>query len=152
MLTCVPQSICSWDYQIRGASCGAAAVTMNFLSEQGKITLGNSELTVNKQGVFSGRWALEDRGKTVADANKPNALFRSFELGIGSLRFIVEAHSGLTRSYDIRSAAKILGIIRPEHPFTRRARIECTAEVPEIAQLFAFWLVVLTWKRAAASD
>ncbi len=51
---------------------------------------------------------------------------------------------------DVRG--RVVGHIRPEHPFTRRARVECAADIPEPDQLFAFWLAALTWRRAARNN
>jgi hypothetical protein len=152
MLTCVPQSLCLWDYRVLGTSAGSAAVTFNFFTEQGTISLGDAEFTICKHGPMSGRWTLEHGGRTLAEATKPSAMFRSFELRVHDLRFTVTAQSAVTRCYDVLSGDRRLGTIRPVHPFTRRACIECAPEVPELAQLFAFWLAVVTWRRAAKNN
>lgn len=149
MLICIPQSLCTWDFRVLGASAGPASLTFNFFSEQGSILLGATEFAIRKHGPLSGRWTLEQGGQTVVDANKPNALFRSFELSAGAFQLTVQAQSALTRCYDIFSRGRPVGAIRPAHPFTRRAFIECASEIPELAQLFSFWLAVVTWRRAA---
>jgi hypothetical protein len=149
MLTCIPQSLCSWDFRVFGASSGAAALAFNFFSEQGSISLGGRELTIRKHGLLSGHWTLELDGTTCADARKSSAMFRSFEVRSGDVQLTVKAHSALTRDYDILSGGSVVGTIRPAHPFTRRTFIECHSFVPEFAQLFSFWLAVITWRRAA---
>lgn len=152
MLTCIPQSLCTRDFRVLGASAGRAAVTFNFFTEQGTISLGATDFTVRKHGPFSGHWTLEHGTGTVAEATKPSAMFRSFELRVDDMHLTVEAESAFTRCYQILAADRHFGTIRPAHAFTRRAFIECAAEVPEVAQLFSFWLAVLTWKRAANSN
>ena len=152
MLTCVPQSLCTWNFRVLGTSAGSAAVTFNFFTEQGTVSLGAAEFAVRKHGPLSGYWTLEHEGRTLADANKPNAMFRCFELRALDLHFTVQAQSALTRCYDILSDGQFRGTIRPVHPFTRRAYIECDSEVPELAQLFSFWLAVVTWRRAASDS
>jgi len=152
MLTCIPQSICSWDFRVSGASSGPAALTFNFLTEQGGISVGGTELTVRKHGWLSGRWSLERGGDPCADAHKPNAMLRSFEVRSGAVQLTVTAQSAFTRCYDIRSDGSVIGTILPAHPFTRRAFIECSSSVPDLLQLFSFWLAVLTWRRAAANN
>lgn len=149
MLTCIPQSLCSWDFRVSGAPSGPAALNFNFFTEQGSISLGGIEFPVRKHGFLSGHWTLERDGATWADAKKPNALFRSFEVRSDAVQLTVKAQSAVTRSYDILADGSVVGTIRPAHPFTRRAFIECSASVPELAQLFSFWLVVVTWRRAA---
>jgi hypothetical protein len=152
MLTCVPQSLCLWDYRVLGAAGGPAALTFNFFSEQGSIWLENAEFAVRKHGPMSGHWTLEHGGRTIADAVKPNALFRSFELQVHDLHFTVRAQTAFTRCYDVLYGDRRVGTIQPMHPFTRRACVECSPEVPELGQLFAFWLAVITWRRAAKNN
>jgi hypothetical protein len=152
MLTCVPQSLCSWDYRILGASAGSAALTFYFLTEQGTISLGGAEHSVRKHGWLSGHWTLECDGDIYADAEKPSAMFRSFEIRTSEMKLTIKAQSAFTRAYEILAGGSVVGTIRPVHTFTRRAFIECSSSVPELAQLFSFWLVVLTWRRAANNN
>lgn len=152
MLTCLPQSLCSWDYRIRGAAAGDGTATFNWLSEQGAISLGGVALRVVKQGWLSGKWTLESEAGTYAVAVKPSALFRAFDLEAGERLFKVAAASPLARTFEIKADGQKLGTIRPAHPFTRRAFVECDESVSELVQLFAFWLTVLMWKRAAKSN
>lgn len=149
MLTCIPQSLCTWDFRVLGASAGPAELTFNFFTEQGSMSLGRDQFAIRKHGPLSGHWTLERRGKTVVDARKPSAMFRSFELSAPEIQLTVKAQFALTRGYDILSSDRLIGTIRPAHAFTRRAFIECSSEVPEVVQLFAFWLAVITWRRAA---
>jgi hypothetical protein len=152
MLTCIPQSLCTWDFRVLGASAGAAALTFNFLTEQGTISLGSNDFTVRKHGPMSGRWTLEHENQIAAEAHKPSAMFRAFELRVQDVQVAVKAQSPFTRCYDILSGGCVVGSIRPAHAFTRRAFVDCEAGIPELAQLFAFWLAVLTWRRSANSS
>lgn len=152
MLVCLPQSICSWDFRVSGTSSGPASLTFNFFTEQSTISLGGSEFTVSKHDPMSGHWTLEQDGRVEAGARKPSAMFRSFEVSAGDQLLTVKARSAFARSFEIISGDRTVGSICPAHAFTRRATIDCTPEVSEIAQLFSFWLAVLTWRRAAKSS
>ncbi len=152
MLTCNPQSLCSWNYRVLGAPSGEALLTFNHLNEQGTITLGGVELAVLKHGWMSGHWSLERNDETYADAQKPSAIYRSFDIRCGDVQLTVKAQSAFSRCFEILVNDSVVGVIRPVHAFTRRASLECSASVPELAQLFAFWLVALTWRRAAQSN
>jgi hypothetical protein len=152
MLTCVPLSLCSWDYEIRGARSGPATLTFNYFIEQGGIFTSEAEFSVRKHGPMSGHWTLESDREVLADAVKPSAMVRSFEVKSGDAHFDLTAHSVMTRSYDFVKNGSVVGTICPAHAFTRRAFIECGESIPEIAQIFAFWLVALTWRRAANNN
>lgn len=109
-------------------------------------------LQVVKQGWLSGHWSLESNAGPYAQAVKPNALFRSYNIDAGETQFKLAAASPLGRTFNIAAGGQTLGTIRPAHPFTRRAFVECEDAVPELVQLFAFWLTALTWKRAANNN
>lgn len=152
MLTCVPTSLCSWDFEIRGARSGPVSLTCNYFIEQGGIITREADLSIRKHGPLSGHWTLESERETLADAVKPSALVRSFEVRSGDVQFEVTAPSVVTRGFDFVKNACVVGTIRPAHAFTRRAYIECGEAIPELAQFFAFWLVALMWRRAAKSN
>lgn len=151
-LTCLPKSLCLWDYRVLGTACGTAAVNFNFLTEQGIIELGDRIYTVRKHGWLSGRWSVECDEQTFAEAQKPNPLFRSFEVTAGEARLTVKAGNPFGRSYEMLADDALVGTIKPVHLLTRRAVVECKPEVPEIAMLFSFWLAVVTWRRQAKNN
>ena len=158
MLTCLPRSICSWNFLVRGTMGGEAGLTFNWFTEQGTIDWNGTEYEVVKHGPFSGHWTLEIPGRVVMNAQKSSAFTRTFELDGSCGPLTLQARSMLTREFEIFDAEKLVGTIVPMHMFTRRAkifteaRVDCDSKLSELAQLFAFWLVALTWKRATKSD
>lgn len=115
------------------------------------MVIGDFEYEIQKQGMFSGRWTCEQGGQLMADAEKPSAMFRTYEItsdGAG-LSLVLKAESAFKRSFEILRGQEVVGRISPIHAFTRRATIQCSSAVPEQLQLFSFWLVGLAWKRAA---
>ena len=151
-IECLPKSLCSWDFTARGLSSGGATVEYNWLTEQGRIIDAHRTFDIRKHGAFSGHWTLEQAGEVVAEAHKPSAMFRSFEVTGGAMQFTLRAESALTRAFEITVGQETIGSIRPAHAFTRRATIHCADTIPEHLQLFAFWLVGLTWRRSASSN
>ena len=97
MLTCIPQSLCTWNYRVLGAPSGPAELTFNVFKEVGTISLGGVELEVCKHGWMSGHWSLERNGESYADARKPSAIFRAFEIECGDAR----SRSSRSRSFRV---------------------------------------------------
>lgn len=147
MLTCDPRSIFSWTFDVSGALAGRAWVGFSWPGEQGAIALGGSEFAIRKHGFMSGHWTLEDGSGVLAEAEKTNPLLRSFRMQAAGMDLIVRAQSPMTRCFVIELGERVLGEIRPAHPWTRRAYIECDPSLPEFVQLYAFWLAALTWRR-----
>lgn len=151
MMTCVPQSIFNWDFRIQGAAGGSAALTFNFLTEQGAIRYGDTEYAVHKHGPFSGEWTMENGGGVYARAVKTNPFTRSFEVDEPGGHFELKAVI-LGRSFDILQNGSAVGSISPEHFFTRASTIDCGPQLTEQGQLFCFWLAALMWRRAARDN
>ena len=152
MLTFVPKGLCSWDYEAREDTATIASVGFNHFGEQGEIAFAGTTYQVVKHGLMSGRWSLLDGIKTLAEAHKPSALFREFEIRIGPQRLHLKAESALARSYRLQSDTGCSGEIWPAHPFTRRAFMRCSPATPPLTQLFCFWLAALTWRRSAQNS
>ena len=152
MLTCLPRSICSWNFLVRGTTGGEAGLTFNWFTEQGTIDWNGTEYQVVKHGLFSGHWTLEGPEGVVVEAQKTSAFTRTFDLDTDSGPWTLQAQSVFTRAFELARSGTQFGTIVPMHMFTRRATIDCEEEVDELTQLFAFWLVVITWKRAAKNN
>lgn len=149
VIECLPTSLCSWDFSVRSPSLGPTTVAFDWLTEQGRISADKADYDIRKHGLLSGRWTLNQKSNVVAEAHKPSALHRSFEITGSSTPVTLQAESPMTRTFAFIVDGQVIGSIRPTHAFTRRATIECEDVVPETIQLFAFWLAVITWRRSA---
>ncbi len=151
-LTCLPQTICSWDYFVTISDSDVkASVKFNFMGEQGNITLESSYYDI-KHTWLSGEWSLKSDGRVVAIAIKPNPLTRLFEVSYDSRELVLKAESLFSRSFMIEQDNRFLGMIEPMHAFTRRATVNCSSSVPIPIQFFLFWLTVLMWRRTSRKN
>ena len=152
MLTLLPRSLCSWNYRACEGRATIAMLDSDFFSEQGRIEFGGTAYRIVKHGLASGRWSLLDGAETIAAARKPRAFFREFEIRLGASTLMLKTENAFTRAYRFGSNTGWSGTLRPVHPFTRRAVVECTPSTPPLAQLFCFWLAALTWRRSVKSS
>jgi hypothetical protein len=151
MIRCIPKGICSWDFSLVSEG-HHASVSFHWLGEQGAIVADDVRLEVCKHGVVSGKWTLEQDGEPLIVAQKPAAYIRTFEVSDSHGTAVLRAESPFGRSFRIERANELIATIVPDHAFTRRATIETLAENCDFTALsFSFWLVVLTWRRAAQS-
>jgi len=149
MIRCNPKGLCSWNFDIAG--CGHSASTeLNWLGEQGNITIDGVYHEVRKHGVFSGHWTLEANLTPVANAQKSSVFTRTFELETSSGAVTLRAQSALGRTMLLEGPG-FNGVIAPVHPFTRRTTI--TGQISDFrTACFAFWLTLLLWRRDAQHD
>jgi hypothetical protein len=152
MLSCVPVSLCSSNYRVLGLPAGEGTTEINWFSEQGRLSLGGATYEVVKHGPMSGEWTLEARGEIVAAARKPSMLTRTAIVTFGEATLTVQAVSPFTRVFEVSIGERVVGRVRPVHPFTRRGVMECDAAVPQLVQMFVFWMVAMSWRRTASKN
>ncbi len=152
MIRCLPKGICSWDFFLEGEG-RQASLEIHWMGEQGSLIADGKLLDVRKHGMFSGHWTLEQGGSILASARKSSAFTRTFEIQDSRETLQLEAESAFRRRFRLQRPEGVIANIVPDHALTRRSNIALLAEdwdFPTIA--FAFWLVVLCWRRAAASS
>lgn len=152
IIRCLPRSLCSWNFDLSGQS-HRGSIDLEWVGEQGTITADETRFRVAKHGLMSGRWSLNHDDAEVVTAQKQSVFTRSFEIDAPDGELFLHAESALTRSFVLERAGATIATIRPDHPFTRRAKIEVlTPEWDSPTIFFSFWLVVLMWRRAAQSS
>ena len=152
MLRCTPMGICSWDFHVSGEE-HQASLEFNWLGEQGVLTVNGDRFDVHKHGLASGHWTLDQGEFQVASAQKSSAFTRTFALDIGGTVMLLQAVSPFGRAFELKSNNQVVATFNPVHAFTRRATIERVDPNIDIRiTCFAFWLVVLMWRRATRND
>ncbi len=152
VIQCLPKGLCSWNYVIQGLG-RHVEIKFNWISEIGAILIEGNELSIIKHGITSGKWTLEVDGKLLASAKKRDAFSRTIDIADDSGAYVMEAVSAFGRTFNLELDSQIFAVIKPDHALTRRATIEVRSSQVEFTTLiFAFWLVVLMWKRAANSS
>ena len=151
-ITCLPQKICSWNYLITVSNSDVtASVEFDFMSERGNIILEADSYKI-EHAWLSGEWSLELAGEIIAVAIKPNLFTRLFQIDYDSQKLVLKAQSPFARSFAIEQNDTSIGTIEPIHLLTRRATVNCSANVPIPIQIFLFWLTVLMWRRDKSSQ
>lgn len=69
MIRCIPTGLCSWNYNLQGNG-HHANVEINWLGEQGVITIEGKSCDVRKHGAFSGQWTLELNELVTSNLNR----------------------------------------------------------------------------------
>ncbi len=152
MIRCLPKGLCSWNFDLDGEG-HHADLDFNWLGEQGAISIDGTVFDVCKHGIASGHWTLNQAGEELVTAQKVSAFFRTFELQDRDRTLVLRAEAAFGRSFRIDASNDLIATIVPDHAFTRRATIEIHTQGCEFTTLsFAFWLTVLTWRRAAKNN
>jgi hypothetical protein len=157
LIRCLPMGLCSWNFRLLRDGREVGRTEQRHWFEQGAVRTAEGACEVTKEGMLSGQWTLSRAGApgvpgaAVATATKPSALFRRFRLGHESGGYELAAITPVTRPFELLGANGRVAVIRPDHPFTRRATIDADDALPLELAGFAFWLTAMLWKRAANS-
>jgi len=152
VIRCRPDGICSWNFLLDGEG-HRSVLEFNWLGEQGVLTVDGKRFDVRKHGTFSGHWTLDHAGSEMVSAQKSTTFTRTFEVQGPHGALVLRAESAFGRSFRVERSGNVIATIFPDHPLTRRAKIEIfTGKLDFATVSFLFWLVVLTWRRAAQSD
>jgi hypothetical protein len=118
------------------------------VNEGHSISRGPSTIYIG-QGWLSGLFVIEGDGTVLAQADKPNALTRRFEVTYGNHTLALTAQSPFTRAFGVYDSENQIGGIYPNHCFTRKTTIDLPDDIILPVKAFLFWLVVLMWRRTA---
>ena len=145
MIHANPMGLCSWDFSLNGEGL-QGETRINFFTENGSIHLNGDAYEVRKQGLLSGKWVLEQHGKTLVTAHKENPFTRTIGFTAPGGAHRLSAQSMVGRTMVLTSPGSSVHIA-PEHPFTRRATLSAAGQDPRVT-VFAFWVTILLWRRA----
>ena len=152
MLSAIPNGWFSWDFTIFDDHKAIAKIDLAWVREAGKLYLDGSNYRVYREGLLSGAFILEKEGRVLARAEKPSALFRSFQVEYNDKSFTLEAESPLRRKFVLREGGQTIGSVRPENAFTKRAIIDLPADIALPVRIFMVWLTLILWKREADAE
>jgi hypothetical protein len=151
MLKLTPKSWLSWDFIVTDGESPVAEIDISWWREKGVLTVRGSTYEVYREGLMSGDFILESSGAILARAEKPSALYRSFDLECGEKYYTLRAESAFSRKFVLMSEDRAVGWLSPDGLFTRRATVELPENIPLPVKVFIIWLVVILWKRESDS-
>ena len=146
-----PYSVFSWNYLFQGEG-HQAYWDQKWTSEQCSILIDDVLFEVKKHGVTSGLWTLEKEGLPHASAKKLSIWKRSFHIETPMGLLHLGSNGALKRSFFIGLEGEVIATIYPRNVVSRHAEMEIhfpEYDFPSLA--FAFWLVILTWRRQQGS-
>lgn len=147
MIYAVPGSIFSWGFELFQNNRLLAVIDTGHLVDGGNLEYDGVKYRLNRNGFLSSGFTLSDDSSTIATAEK-TPFARSFRVDHTGRTYTLKAASIFTRKFIVQTEGDTIGVIYPEHPFTRKCIIDLPPDTPIPLQLFMFWLVALMWRRA----
>ncbi len=147
VLTGIPKSWITWDYELRDKSTLVATLYLDWMVERARCTIFGRSWDLGRESWYSGAFFVKQAGRVAASAAKPNSLLRSFQVKFDAKVYRWEAESAFVRAFRLLDGEQVIGSMRPENVFTRRATIELPDEFSAERKAFLVWLALLMWRR-----
>ncbi len=151
MIVGAPYNVFSWNYYLKGEG-HEAYWDQKWTSEQCSILIDEEYFEVKKHGAWSGSWSLK-RGESVyCTAQKTSAWKRSVDIDSPMGTLHLASNSAFRRSFFIALDGKVIATIDPRRILSWHAELDILVEEYDFPTLaFAFWLVILLWRRGEGS-
>jgi hypothetical protein len=153
MLTAKPANWWSWNYTVSDGHAEIAALSTSGFRARGRLDVQGKQYEVMKEGTFSPSFYLKEGQRTIIEASGSGLFTHSFTWTLKGMPYTLRTaawHSAYNFTL-VRSETPI-GSIRQEHWYNRKAIIDIPPDIPLEIQLFAFWLVVLQWKKNSSAS
>ena len=153
MLSAAPKNSFSMDYRISGDDLSPLLFDLSNWRESAELEIDGVSYRFSRRGLLSGDFILASPTGLLARASKTSAWSSRFEIETEGCTFELRRTSVWGRSFTVREGGAVVGTIRPESIWSRKAILDFPATWSRPLQIFVFWLAVLIWNRdqAAAS-
>jgi len=147
MLHLVPLHWYKWDFKVFEDDRPVAVIDRTWRNETGTLILEDAAYEIYRTGTFFGSFVLEAEGTILAEAEKPSAFKRQFEITFSARRFVLKRISVFGRGYDLIEDGRSIGSVFARSVFSRKARADLPEDLPLSVRVFVIFLVLLLWKR-----
>lgn len=120
-------------------------------SERGALELGERRLSVLREGFWNTEHHLVEAGARRASARTTGFWRRGFALTDGDEAYHLGPSSFTGRSFELTRHGRALGQVRARGAFRRAVDVTLEERLAPELRLFALWLVILAWRRAASA-
>jgi hypothetical protein len=127
-----------------GGVRGTAAIVLSSVP-------GGATYTPVIDSVVRGKFHLEANGTPIAGAQAAGFWFRYFNVQAGTRSYTLTMASWFGRRFALMENGTELGRIGVTNAFSGRCKAELPDDLPLEVQAFLIWLVISTWRRAAAA-
>ena len=151
MLRAEPNSAFSWDFTVYDDGVPVAEIDLAWIREAGEVLIDDVPCQMYRDGML-GEFVLEAGGFTLVRADKYSAFLREFAITYDEMEYILKARTAFTRAFELLQDEERIGLIEPDHMFTRKMTVNLPETLPLAVRVFIVWLVIVMWKRAAQSS
>jgi hypothetical protein len=127
-------------------------IDLGAVRQPASIVIGDATFHPVRDGVLRTAYHLDGNGTRLASAAPAGAISRRFTVQAGPRTYALAVSSWLGRSFTLTENDAAVGTIARTGFFTAKCRAELPDDLLLEVQAFLIWLVLITWRRQAATN
>jgi hypothetical protein len=151
MLSVHPRSWWSWSFTVTEGGRVLAEANVALLRSHAVFHVDGGRYEGIRPKLTRREYHLERMGEVLLRARKQGVLRVAYEFSWGGRRLRLHRAGVVRRAFDLVEGDAVLGQIRPDHLFTRKATADLPVDIPVEIRVFLIWLVMLQWRHDAAA-
>jgi hypothetical protein len=151
LLTMTPKRWYSWDFAVINGDRTIAELDLSSWRERAEILIGGVTHQVYRERAMGGDFIIDAGGRELARATKPSAFRHTMIVHYRGKDYTLRKPSVWGRAFALMDGDRQIGSVAPTSTWTRRATAELPPDWPVPITAFVIWLVILLWRRDAAS-
>ena len=148
-LEVAPLSAWSWSLRVTADGRELARLELARLRDNASFQLAGIPYTLTRTGVFRGLYSLEERGRTIARAQRRGFIRPSFQVATGDREITLRQRGFFGSTFAVEHNRSHLGTIRRTGLLTRRAQASLDDRIPLPCQVFLIFLAQVQWRAQA---
>lgn len=122
------------------------------IRQPASITIGEATFRPARDGVLRATYHLDGDGARLASATPAGTGLRRFTVEAGARTFTLAVASWSGRRFTLTENGAAVGTIARSGIFSTKSQADLPDNVPLAVQAFLIWLVIIVWRRQAATN
>jgi hypothetical protein len=122
------------------------------IRQPASIVIGDATFRPARDGVLQTTYHLDGDGARLASAAPAGAAFRRFTVETGARTYTLAVSSWAGRRFTLTENGTAVGTIARTGFFTTKCKADLPDDLPIGVQAFLIWLVIIIWRRQAATN
>jgi hypothetical protein len=122
------------------------------IRQPASIVIGGATFSPARDGVLRATYHLYGNGARLASAAPAGTALRRFTVEAGARTWTLAVASWSGRRFTVTENGAAVGAIARSGFFTAKSTAELPDDLPPEVQAFLIWLVIITWRRQAATN
>jgi hypothetical protein len=139
-------------YTLKRGGAEIGRIDCGGIRQPASIVIGDATFSPARDGVLRTTYHLEGNGARLASAAPAGAAFRRFTVEAGTRTCTLAVASWSGRRFTLAENGTAVGTIARTGFFTTTCAADLPDDLPLEVQAFLIWLVIIIWRRQAATN